>query len=81
MIKEKNLHLIYLSKYTLQLSVNGESAWEWNEQRGQYYLHQFNKSQPDLNYNNPAVVKEFGVSLLFFVYFVYLIYLYLFSLI
>lgn len=42
------------------LSVNGESAWEWNEQRGQYYLHQFNKSQPDLNYNNPAVVKEFG---------------------
>lgn len=62
------MHLIYLSKYILQLSVYGESAWEWNEQRGQYYLHQFNKSQPDLNYNNPAVVKEFGVSLLLFVY-------------
>ncbi|EFN66907.1 Maltase 1 [Camponotus floridanus] len=42
------------------LNVYGESAWEWNEQRGQYYLHQFNKSQPDLNYNNPAMVKEFG---------------------
>ncbi|KAL0109298.1 hypothetical protein PUN28_014411 [Cardiocondyla obscurior] len=42
------------------LSTYGGSAWEWNEQRGQYYLHQFNKSQPDLNYNNPAVVKEFG---------------------
>ncbi|XP_020293571.1 maltase 1-like isoform X2 [Pseudomyrmex gracilis] len=42
------------------LSIYSESAWEWNEQRGQYYLHQFNKSQPDLNYNNPAVVKEFG---------------------
>ncbi|EFN88680.1 maltase 1 isoform X2 [Harpegnathos saltator] len=42
------------------LSVYGESAWEWNEQRGQYYLHQFNKTQPDLNYNNPAVVKQFG---------------------
>ncbi|KYM93520.1 PREDICTED: maltase 1-like isoform X2 [Cyphomyrmex costatus] len=42
------------------LSVYGESAWEWNEERGQYYLHQFNKSQPDLNYNNPAVVTEFG---------------------
>ncbi|KAH0946474.1 hypothetical protein HN011_010813 [Eciton burchellii] len=41
------------------LSVYGGSAWEWNEQRGQYYLHQFNKSQPDLNYNNPAVVTEF----------------------
>ncbi|XP_011640235.1 maltase 1 isoform X4 [Pogonomyrmex barbatus] len=42
------------------LSVYGGSAWEWNEQRGQYYLHQFNKSQPDLNYNNPAVITEFG---------------------
>lgn len=44
------------------MSVHGESAWEWNEQRGQYYLHQFNKSQPDLNYNNPTVVTEFGVG-------------------
>ncbi|KYN34075.1 Maltase 1 [Trachymyrmex septentrionalis] len=42
------------------LNIYGESAWEWNEQRGQYYLHQFNKSQPDLNYNNPAVIAEFG---------------------
>ncbi|XP_043274132.1 neutral and basic amino acid transport protein rBAT isoform X2 [Venturia canescens] len=42
------------------LSVNGGSAWEWNEQRGQFYLHQFNKTQPDLNFNNPAVVAEFG---------------------
>ncbi|KYQ57725.1 Maltase 1 [Trachymyrmex zeteki] len=42
------------------LSIYGESAWEWNEQRGQYYLHQFNKSQADLNYNDPAVVAEFG---------------------
>lgn len=41
------------------LSVNGGSAWEWNEQRGQYYLHQFNKTQPDLNFNNKDVVKEF----------------------
>ncbi|XP_043665058.1 neutral and basic amino acid transport protein rBAT isoform X1 [Vespula pensylvanica] len=42
------------------LSVNGGSAWEWNEQRGQYYLHQFNKTQPDLNFYNPTVVQEFG---------------------
>ncbi|XP_035742845.1 neutral and basic amino acid transport protein rBAT-like isoform X1 [Vespa mandarinia] len=41
------------------LSVNGGSAWEWNEQRGQYYLHQFNKFQPDLNFSNPQVVGEF----------------------
>ncbi|XP_076637596.1 CD98 heavy chain [Colletes latitarsis] len=42
------------------LSLYGGSAWEWNQQRGQYYLHQFNKSQPDLNYNNPAVITEFA---------------------
>lgn len=41
------------------LNVYGGSAWEWNEQRGQYYLHQFNKTQPDLNFLNPNVVKEF----------------------
>ncbi|OAD56819.1 Neutral and basic amino acid transport protein rBAT [Eufriesea mexicana] len=42
------------------LSVYGGSAWEWNEQRGQYYLHQFNYTQPELNYNNPTVVTEFA---------------------
>lgn len=34
------------------------SAWEWNEQRGQYYLHQFVKEQPDLNYRSADVVQE-----------------------
>ena len=34
------------------------SAWEWNEVRQQYYLHQFAIKQPDLNYRNPAVVNE-----------------------
>ncbi|PSN54094.1 Maltase A3 [Blattella germanica] len=36
----------------------GESAWEWNEERQQYYLHQFHVKQPDLNYDNSAVVDE-----------------------
>ncbi|RXG54050.1 Maltase A1 [Armadillidium vulgare] len=34
------------------------SAWEWSEERKQFYLHKFLKEQPDLNYRNPEVVKE-----------------------
>ena len=33
-------------------------AWEYNEQRGQYYLHVFAKKQPDLNMDNPKVREE-----------------------
>ncbi|EDW60849.1 maltase A1 [Drosophila virilis] len=39
-------------------SVFRYSAWEWNDVRQQYYLHQFATAQPDLNYRNPAVVNE-----------------------
>ena len=38
-------------------SIFGGSAWEWCEERGQYYLHTFAKQQPDLNWENPAVRK------------------------
>ncbi|MEM9425161.1 MAG: alpha-glucosidase [Pseudomonadota bacterium] len=34
----------------------GGPAWEFNPQRGQYYLHNFLASQPDLNFHNPDVV-------------------------
>lgn len=47
------------------LSVFSGSAWEWNEQRQQYYLRQFTKGQPDLNYRNPAVVQAMDDILLF----------------
>ena len=33
-------------------------AWEYDEQRGQYYLHIFAKKQPDLNMDNPKVRQE-----------------------
>ncbi len=31
------------------------SAWEYNEERGEFYLHLYAKEQPDLNHDNPAV--------------------------
>ncbi|MGH7157988.1 MAG: glycoside hydrolase family 13 protein [Candidatus Saccharimonadales bacterium] len=37
------------------LSVFGGSAWEYDPQTGQYYLHSFAKQQPDLNWDNPEV--------------------------
>lgn len=40
------------------LSIFGGSAWEWEPRRGQYYLHNFLKSQPDLNYHNPDVQQQ-----------------------
>lgn len=41
-------------------SVTGGSAWEWNEERNEFYLHQFEAGQPDLNFRNPAVKEEFN---------------------
>jgi alpha-glucosidase len=37
------------------LSAFGGSAWEWNENTGQYYLHSYLKEQPDLNWRNSDV--------------------------
>lgn len=37
------------------LSIFGGCAWEWEPRRGQYYLHNFLKSQPDLNFHSAAV--------------------------
>ena len=36
----------------------GGSAWQYDEGRGQYYLHLFSKKQPDLNWDNPKVREE-----------------------
>ena len=34
------------------------SAWEFCEERGQYFLHFYSKRQPDLNWENPKVRHE-----------------------
>lgn len=33
----------------------GGSAWKYDPQRGEYYLHTFSPKQPDLNWENPQV--------------------------
>ena len=35
----------------------GGSAWEYCPERGEYFLHQYSKKQPDLNWENPEVRK------------------------
>ena len=37
------------------LSIFGNSAWQWDTRRCQYYMHNFLTSQPDLNFHNPHV--------------------------
>lgn len=38
-------------------SMFGGTAYAFDEQRGQYYLHSYTPQQPDLNWNEPGVVK------------------------
>ena len=35
-----------------------KSNWTWDEVAGQYYWHRFYHHQPDLNFDNPAVLDE-----------------------
>jgi alpha-glucosidase len=41
------------------VAVFGGPAWEWDEPTGQYYLHNFLDSMPDLNWWNEEVRAEF----------------------
>ena len=34
------------------------SNWSWDDGAGRYYWHRFFSSQPDLNFDNPAVIEE-----------------------
>lgn len=48
--KYKEARIIFLDTET--------SNWAWDEQAGQYYWHRFYTSQPDLNFDSPAVQDE-----------------------
>lgn len=34
------------------------NVWEYDKDSGEYYLHLFDKKQPDLNFHNPKVIQE-----------------------
>lgn len=40
------------------VSLFGGPAWRWNEERKQFYLHQFSKEQPDFDLRNPDVKQQ-----------------------
>ena len=40
------------------VSIFSGSAWEFDENSGQYYLHFFSKKQPDLNWENPQLRQK-----------------------
>lgn len=44
------------------VSVFTKSAWQYNDERKEFYLHQFAVKQPDLNYRNPMVIEEMKVK-------------------
>lgn len=45
------------------LCESGGSAWSWDEQRAQYYLHQKHSQKPDLNYRNQDVLEDMAMIL------------------
>lgn len=51
----------------LQSTFSG-SAWEFDEESGQYFLHLFSKRQPDLNWENPQVHQEVYDMMNFWIY-------------
>ncbi len=45
------------------MSRYGGSAWEWDDVRHEYYLHQYGKHMPDLNHREPQVTNHMKVSI------------------
>ncbi len=47
------------------MSIFRGPAWEYVEERGQFYYHNFAIKQPDLNYANPLVQQEMNDVLIY----------------
>lgn len=47
------------------ISEVGGPTWTWDEPTGQYYMHSFQATMPDLNWRNPAVVEAMLQTLTF----------------
>lgn len=52
-------YYVWLDKPLNWKSFFGGPAFDFDQTRGKYYLHLYDRRQPDLNFDNPRVVKEF----------------------
>ena len=52
-------YYVWLDKPLNWDSFFGGPAFDYSAIRGKYYLHLYDRSQPDLNFSNPRVVREF----------------------
>jgi len=52
-------YYVWLDKPLNWQSFFGGPAFTYDQTRCKYYLHLYDRSQPDLNFSNPRVVKEF----------------------
>ena len=44
--------------FFFQKCATGESAWEWNEEKGMYYFHNFLRHMPDINLATSGEAKK-----------------------
>lgn len=47
------------------MSIYDEPAWVWNEEREEYYYHQFSSFQIELNYHDQQLREEMKVIINF----------------
>ena len=57
--RERPEYYVWTDEPNNWLSVFGGPAWSFDEERGRYYLHLFAPEQPDLDWHNPDVRREF----------------------